>query len=128
MEAELEQIPSSGTVNLTIQVRATFNFSALAAKRKVGRFVADEIGYLLRAGEPKLVVGQRMVWRVPVTLALPIAGDIGQTGEIDVDIDTGKLMLTPELIDSITQNGEQLASDSFTLPDATLCLQTGVQL
>ena len=49
-------------------------------------------------------------------------------GRINGDINTGKLMLTPELIDSITQNGEQLASDSFTLPDATLCLQTGVQL
>ena len=110
MEAELEQIPSSGTMNLTIQVSTTFNFSALAAKRKVGRFVADEIGYLLRAGEPKLVVGQRMVWRVPVTLALPTAGDIGQTGEIDVDVDTGKLNLTPELIHSIAQNGERLAA------------------
>lgn len=110
MEAEIEQIPSSGTVNLTIQVSTTFNFSALAAKRKVGRFVADEIGYLLRAGEPKLVVGQRMVWRVPVTLALPTAGDIGQTGEIDVDVETGKLNLTPELVQSIAQNGERLAA------------------
>ena len=64
----------------------------------------------MRAGEPKLVVGERMVWRVPVMLALPAVGEIGQTGEIDVDVETGKLKLSPEIIHSIAQNGERLAA------------------
>ncbi len=110
MEAVVEQIPTSGTMNLTIQVSTTFNFSAVAARRKVGRYVAEEIGYLLRSGEPKLVVGERVAWRVPVMLALPTVGEIGEAGAIDVDVETGKLNLSPDLITSITQNGERLAA------------------
>jgi hypothetical protein len=91
-------------------------------RRKVGRYVAEEIGYLLRSGEPKLVVGQRVVWRVPVTQALPTAGEIGEVGSIDVDVETGKLNLSPQLLTQITQNGERLAAGhsatSGTAPSA----------
>jgi hypothetical protein len=110
METVVEQLPTSGTMNLKIQVSTTFNFSAVAARRKVGRYIAEEIGYLLRSGEPKLVVSERIAWRVPVILALPTIGPIGEAGAIDVDVETGKLNLSPDLIASITQNGERLAA------------------
>lgn len=90
MEATLEQIPRTGKVDLTIQVSATINYSAEVARRLAGRFVANEIGYLLRCGDPKLVVSERLYWRVPIILALPTTGPIGTVGTIDVDVETGQ--------------------------------------
>jgi hypothetical protein len=77
METSIEQIPTLGQLQLTIQVSANVHYSAAAARRIVGRFVAEEIGYLLRASEPTLVVSDRIRWRVPVTLAYPGVARLG---------------------------------------------------
>jgi hypothetical protein len=63
METAFEQIPQSGQVELTIHVSAPINFSAAAAQRIVNRLFANEIAYLLRAGEPSLVVSEQISWR-----------------------------------------------------------------
>lgn len=110
MDALLEQLPRSGHIQLTIQVSAQFNYSSQAAQRRVNRFVADEIGYLLRGGEPALVVSERMLWRVPVLLALPTTGPLGQVGSIDVDVETGQIAVTPDQIAAISHNAEDLAN------------------
>jgi len=114
MEATLEQIPRTGKVELTIQVSATINYSAEAARRLAGRFVANEIGYLLRCEDPKLVVAERLYWRVPITLAFPTTGPVGTVGTIDVDVETGQLSITPEQIAEITRHAESLAAAHST--------------
>jgi hypothetical protein len=114
MEATLEQIPRTGKVDLTIQVSATINYSAEAARRLAGRFVANEIGYLLRCGDPELVISERLYWRVPVILALPTTGPIGTVGTIDVDVETGQLSIAPEQIAEITRHAESLAAAHST--------------
>jgi hypothetical protein len=96
-------------MQLTIQVSAQINFSARAAQRRVGAFVADEIGYLLRSGEPTLVVADRLRWRVPIILALPTTGPLGQVGAIDMDAESGQLIVTPEQVTAITHHAEDLA-------------------
>lgn len=110
MESSVAQISRSGQVQLTIQVSSHIHYSAEAARRAVGRFVANEIAYLLRSGEPDLVVKERIVWRVPVELALPSYGMVGTVGQIDVDVETGELAVTPELIHQIQENAEQKAT------------------
>lgn len=110
MDAVLEQIPRSGQIQLTIQVLAQFNYSAQAAQRRIGRFVADEIGYLLRSDAPALVVSERLAWRVPVILALPDSGPLGEVGTLDVDVETGQIAATPEQIAAITRRAEDLAN------------------
>ena len=110
MEATLEQIPRTGKVELTIQVSATINYSAEAARRLAGRFVANEIGYLPRCKDPQLVVAERLYWRVPITLAFPTTGPVGTVGTIDVDVETGQLSITPEQIAEITRHAESLAA------------------
>ncbi len=107
MEAVLERLPQVG--QLTIQVSAPINYSARVAQRQVGHFVANEISYLLRADEPVLVVSDHLVWRVPVILALPTTGPLGQVGTIDVNVETGQLSITPEQIASMTRRAEELA-------------------
>ena len=110
MEAVMEQLPQTGAIQFTIQVSAQQNYSARAAQRIVRRFVADEISYLLRVGEPTLVIGEQICWRVPVVLALPNAGPIGTVGSISVDVETGQLLGTPEEILEIGRHARDLAA------------------
>lgn len=110
METALEQLPQTGQIQVTIQVAAKFNYSALAAERLVGRFVADEISYLLRADTPTLVVANELYWRVPVVLAFPHSGVAGQVGAVDVNVETGQLSVTPNQVAEITLHANELAS------------------
>lgn len=110
MEAVIEAIPQTGDIRLTIEVSARQNFSAKSAQKIVRRFVADEISYLLRTGEPDLVMGKRLYWRVPIQLALPDQGTIGVVGTLDVDVETGQILATPNDIAEITRHAERLAA------------------
>ncbi len=110
MEAVVEQLPQMGRMQVTIQTSADLNYSSKAAQRIAGRFVADEIGYLLRSDEPSLVVAERIYWRVPIILALPSRGSVGKVGTLDVDVETGQLFVTPEQIVEITRYAEDLAA------------------
>ncbi|MDA0244637.1 MAG: hypothetical protein OT477_14555 [Chloroflexi bacterium] len=115
MEATIEQIPRSGQVEFTLQVTAKVHYSAEAARRLVGRFAANEISYLLRSSEPSLVMSEHIVWRVPVLFALPSWGSVGSVGHIDVDVQTGELTITPELIQKIQANATEKATYYSTL-------------
>jgi hypothetical protein len=110
MQTTIDQIPRTGEIQLTIQVSAKFNYSAQAAQRLVRRFAADEISYLLRAGEPTLVMAEQLLWRVPLELTFPQTGTVGQVGAIDVNIETGQLSVTPEQITEITRHAHNLAA------------------
>jgi hypothetical protein len=120
METTFEQIPQSGQVALTIHVSAPINFSAAAAQRIVSRFVANEIAYLLRAGEPSLVVSEQIAWRVPVVLALPHKGEVGQVGSIDVSVETGAFHISPKQIQEIMENATDRAARYSSTAGSTL--------
>lgn len=122
MEALVEQIPQTGNIQLTFQISARFNYSAVAAQRLVRRFVADEISYMLRADSPVLVAATRVVWRVPIVLALPTYGAVGQVGSIDVDIETGSFLVTSSQITEIGLRAREIAdrySESTTSTTTT---------
>ena len=110
MEAVIEAIPQTGDIRLTIEVSTKQNFSAKSAQKIVGRFVADEISYLLRAGEPALVLSKRLYWRVPIQLAFPDKGMVGAVGTLDVDVETGQILVNPKDIAEITRHAERLAA------------------
>jgi hypothetical protein len=110
MDVAVNQLPRTGKLQIDIHVSADVNFSATAARRRVSRFVADEISYLMRGDEPNLVVADRIYWRVPVVLTFPGHGSVGAVGDIDVDVETGQLHITPELITEIQQRASDLAA------------------
>jgi predicted DNA-binding antitoxin AbrB/MazE fold protein len=86
------------------------------ARRKVVRFLLDEVSYLLRPEQPTLVKTDRLIWRVPIALTYPSHGIVGQVGHIDVDAENGQLLLSPEAITEIKRNVHKLAEN---LPSAT---------
>ena len=102
--------PRAGQLAIDVHLSATVNVTAFSAQQKVTGFVADEISTNMHGGEPRLVVGERLCWRVPVILSMPPVGDRGEVGTIDVDIETGQLMTTRILIEEIERRAEYLAT------------------
>jgi len=99
------------TVRLQVvppQIRVT----AAAAQRRVSHFVLDQVSYLMGAERPALVGEERPVWRVPVVLTNPRDGLVGQVGTVDVDAETGDLLLDPDGIEALQRQGRALVAGS----------------
>ncbi len=117
MASIIDSLPKTGRLEVDIKVTADVNISAYAARQKINGFVLSEISYMMHAGDPTLVVDERIRWRVPVILSLTSRGDVGEVGAIDVDVETGQLHVTPQLIAEINIRAEGLARS--TAPTAT---------
>lgn len=119
MSVRFEQLPlEKAKLSVNIQLSTTVNVTAFSARQKVTGFVADEISTQMHGDTPTLVMGERIYWRVPVILSLPPTGDRGSVGEIDVDVETGQLIITPGLVEAIIRHAEHLTGDS-PLPTET---------
>ncbi|HKZ86875.1 MAG TPA: hypothetical protein VJ793_24885 [Anaerolineae bacterium] len=118
MNIQLEgmSLPGSGRVEVDIRVSADLHITATTARRRVSRMVISEIGNLLHGGEPSLVMGERIRWRVPIILAYPDIGPVGQVGALDVDVETGEVLASPEQLDEIRAYAQYAAQHT---PPAT---------
>lgn len=105
-------LPDPVTVDINISISGQIAVGSLAARQKVNRFVVSQIGNLLCAGEPELLVDQRFRWRVPVWLTMPGKGELGQVGEINVNAQTGEIDAHELVIASIERNARSLAASS----------------
>ena len=103
-------VPKTGQLSINIQLSATVKITAFGARQKVTGFVADEISTNMHGAEPTLIVGEQICWRVPIILSLPPYGDRGEVGAIDVDVETGQLLITPKLIEEIERHAQYLAT------------------
>jgi hypothetical protein len=116
MASLIESLPQTGRLEIDIKVTADVNVSAYAARQKVNGFVLSDISYMMHAGDPTLVLGERICWRVPVILSLTSRGDVGEVGTLDVDIETGQIHVTPQLIAEINTRAEGLALSATSAP------------
>jgi hypothetical protein len=112
MTTIVEELPQMGRMEVDIKVTAEVNVSAYAARQKVNSFVLSEISYMMHAGPPTLVLAERIRWRVPIILSLTSRGDVGEVGAIDVDVETGQMQVTPQLIAEINARAEGLATST----------------
>lgn len=110
MSVTLESIPKTGHLVVDIKVSADVNVSAFTARQKVNNFVLGEISYMMHAGEPTLVLGERIYWRVPIILSLTSRGDVGEVGYLDVDVETGQIQISPQQIAEIESRAATIAS------------------
>ena len=92
-----------GRLEVAIKVTADVYFTAVAVRQKVNSFILSEISYMMHAGTPELVVGERICWRVPVILSLATRGDVGA---IDVDVESGQMAVGPQLVTEINNRAE----------------------
>lgn len=77
------QIPSV-TVNIPI--------SPEVARRRANGYLGINVGVLLGASEPRLLMSDRPLWKLSVDLHLPSVGYVGQVGTIQVDAITGEVI------------------------------------
>lgn len=110
MAAQLQSLPQSGRLEIDIKVTANLNVSAFAARQKVDGFILSDISYMMHAGEPNLVISDSIYWRVPVVLSLTSHGDVGDVGAIDVNAETGQMLISPHLVAEVTARAEGLAT------------------
>ena len=108
MVTTMQAFPQTGRLEVD-KVTADINVSAYAARQKVNNFVSSDISYMMHAGKPTLLFGERICWRVPVILSLTSQGDVGQVGAIDVDVETGQLHVGPQLVAEINTRAKGLA-------------------
>lgn len=110
-------MPDPIMVDINIRVSGQILVGSLAARQKVNRFVVSQIGNLLCAGEPELVIDQMFHWRVPVLLTIPGNGEVGKVGEINVDAQTGEINADDLIIKGIQKNARSLAAGSPLPPE-----------
>lgn len=115
-QAELENLlPNiqSAQLDVNIHVSAQLNITPFTARQKVGGLILSKVSTGIGADEPSLVLSrQRIVWRVPLFLALPHLGRLGQVGEIDVDAQTGEVLADDAIFRQVIENAGRLAPDS----------------
>lgn len=105
-------LPRTGRLQMDIRLSADVNISAAAAMRRVNAFMATHVGNLLLSGEPDLVLANRIVWRVPIDLTAPSHGRIGRIGEVDVDVESGELLLDEAQIEGIRRRATNLVAST----------------
>jgi len=108
IEAPLPPQLRSAEVEINVRVHATMNITPVVARRKVNILMLEKVGNLLHGGSPALFLKDRIYWRVPVILSTPSRGRIGQVGNIDVDAETGEMMVDDKLLEDIAEHARRL--------------------
>jgi hypothetical protein len=68
--------------------------ASVRVRRKVNGWLCLEVGDRMLAGEPELMVGDQLIWRVPVHWTSPTTGVLAQSvGHVMVDAMTGELLV-----------------------------------
>jgi len=104
-----EAVSETAPIHLRFHVVATLNVTAGDARRQVNRQVVVDLGTGLIAQDPELVIdSDTIIWRVPIILSLPKLGYLGQVGTIDVNAETGDILITDTDRESIIQHARRL--------------------
>jgi hypothetical protein len=110
LEIEHLRLPQQAEVKVELSVTATINITDIVAQRRVSKLLLDQVGNLLYGEHPHLVVGRRLVWRVPVHLGLPGVGPLGEVGTLDVDVQTGEILFTEDRLKELAERGDVMAT------------------
>lgn len=119
MYVELDEValPPQSEIKIAFTLTSKVNVTDLTAQRQVSRFLLDHVGNLLYGERPSLIAGRRLLWRVPVWVGLPTVGPLGIVGHIDVDTDSGEILYTQELLESIVERSRALSQNTASKTD-----------
>lgn len=114
---ELNQQPliqlNEQTMRLEVQISMQLGIDAQAAKRKVTRFLLDEISLFVTPEHPLLVINNsQLVWRFPLSLVMGQQGWLGHLGQLDVDAVTGNLLVDEIMTMEIKNHALTLAQNT----------------
>ena len=109
-----EGVQDIQTLNVQIAVEATIHVDAKTARKRATAWLASEVGNMLMAGTPQLVIAEQTVWRLPVLLMSSLSGIVGEVGTVNVDAATGEPAVNDELKKRILTHVQQLISPSLS--------------
>jgi len=89
-------LPTASRVRVKIEVSTDVNISTFTARQKANRFLIMRAGDQLCAGQPELVVGPALCWRVPVQYAPSRKGSLGIVGHLLIDAETGEVTVADD--------------------------------
>ena len=112
LEMQAITLPPEAQIKIELSVTAQVQVTHVTAQRAVSRLLLDQAGNLLYGEQPSLVMGERLLWRVPIWLGSPTRGPLGQVGAIDVDAQSGEILYTQNLLDELVTRGNALAQHS----------------
>lgn len=97
MEKSIEMappaVPAQAEVDYTIQVRFRFNITPFAAQQKVNAYLLLNVGQMLSAGDPILLINNGAFWKMPVYCAFPDLKRRDYLGDLVVDAESGAIVL-----------------------------------
>jgi hypothetical protein len=103
-------IPERGPVTIELNRSFEIKVTAEEAQRQVNRWLLNEVSYMMHSDPPQLVIGERVVWRVPAVLTSPQVGQVGVVGEVDVDVETGLMDAPTECHANIIRWAEEIVA------------------
>jgi hypothetical protein len=100
-------------VQIVINIRAEV-LDAEVVRRKANVWLLDNVGNLLGASTPELVLGERLLWRYDVVLGIPNldqpgSGALYKVGQILLDAESGEVENAAELIEELQANASAIA-------------------
>lgn len=116
------QLTHSGAENDHADVIVHLHARVIApnrARRAANGWLTLEVGDRMLAGEPELLVGETLIWRVPVRWTSPTRGVLAQNvGQVMIDAVSGEILSTTENIEEMQQRVAAFAQ--WSVPDALL--------
>lgn len=109
-------LPPTGMVKLQLDYTFDLKISAEAARRQAHAWFVGEVSYMIRAGEPTLVIGQSVggqsiaLWRVPAILTATHLGDVGEAGYVDIAVESGEMLVLAQRSAEILNGAGNLAA------------------
>lgn len=79
------------------------------ARRKASGWLLDNVGNLLHAEQPQLVLSDTLYWQFQVALTSPSTGKIGYIGAVKMDAMTGAMISPETTVKSLHHYAELLA-------------------
>ena len=83
-----------------MEVAFEVNVTDYTARQKVNSYLLTHVGNMTSAGKPRLILGGRPRWEVPVYCAFHEQGRCEELGQLAVCPDTGDILLDQSSFDS----------------------------
>jgi hypothetical protein len=105
------------TLKATVDLEAILSVSPDSARRRANGYLGHHVAMSIQAGDPVLVWGKRLVWRMQMHLSLRGFGRIATVGTVDVDAQTRDII--PLSVDEIISLQERANAIAIRLSPAT---------
>ena len=106
----VSQTPEASRLKVSVHIQAEV-LSAQVVRQQANVWLLENVGNLLRAASPELVLGDQLIWRIDVMLTSPTRGEIDRVGRLEIEATTGQVLANDTLIQEITTRAHALTED-----------------